>query len=147
MTIPRCHCGRKGQYAGKCYWHAEGLHHCRSKVCRKGAETAKARRVKLCGAGRHAMTPENIVMRGHHRRCRACAAEARMRYQRAHAAEKRATPPPVAPYVPKRPKYIAAVAASGSYAALMAAAAAEYQAWRSGVALEREEPLPYAEVA
>ena len=120
--MTRCHCGRRGLYAGACYAHATGMGRHRSAASRKGAKTAKAARGALCGSRLHAMTPANSVRKDGGVRCRACLAAARMRYQKAHRVK--AEPRPVvAPYVPKRPRFIPLPPA------LLAEAQAEYHRW------------------
>lgn len=144
MTTPRCHCGKKGLYAGgECYNHAQAT------AARARRADAKARRPPpLCGARIHAMTPENTVVRkGGARRCRACAAAARMRYQREHAEAKRFAPPPAPPaHVPKPLRYTAAFP-QGAYAVAMAEAKAEYRDWLEAQAEEDEAAMLLAEVA
>lgn len=141
MTL--CFCGRRAYYGDHCYFHAPGLTRHRSITARKGAKTAKARQVKLCGARLHAMTPENTVQRPDGKRCRACAAAARMRYQRLHAAQV-VVLPHAAPHV-SRPLIFMAATPQRRYARELAEAKAEYSAWTHSVALNRRVAL--AEVA
>lgn len=124
-----CHCGRRGPYAGNCYWHAEGLSRHRSRLARAAAKTVRQLRLKLCGNKLHAMTPENTLVDFRGKRCRACKAAADARYRAGLAKPSLRTP--VLPYRPKRRPLIARLY-SGSELAAYAEAKGEYLAWLRG---------------
>lgn len=124
-----CHCGRRGLYDGKCHWHTEGLARHRSKLAKAAAETARARKIKLCGSKLHAMTPENTLVDIRGKRCRACKRAADARYR-----EGMAKPCIRTPVLPHRPKSSPPIGQRYTPRELvgLAEAKAEYQAWLRG---------------